>query len=411
MPSQPAIAGLAAGAADAPAGDAAAARGARAARAAGGWLVGPRWDGLLIFGSVVLVALPLTTYWAVATATGVPPRSFQHDQALSIAMFINLAAAFGIGGPHMYATFTATLAERRFRERHPWLLRAALAVPVVVLALAVLRIELLLALFFGWASVHVVHQVVYLVQQYQDRAPGLPRWSRAIDHVLAATCLYPVASWRLLAEPGAELALPLVGTVGAGFHIGLVDVATQMPGFLRGQTWIAGAIGAVFAVAALAFLARTGWELATGRLVWPRTLLLLLTAPVAFALPLFDNMDVALQGFNLWHSTQYLGLVWLMNRRRYDERSISSPFVSWLAAPGRAWSYYAFLVAVSLAAGGLMGVLHYGVGLPMLQVYYCVLLSGLWIHYLWDHAVFLDRDALAPAAPVGRPAARAALAT
>ena len=45
-----------------------------------------------------------------------------------------------------------------------------------------------------------------------------------------------------------------------------------------------------------------------------------------------------------------------------------------------------------------MGVLHYGFGLPMLQVYYCVLLSGLWIHYLWDHLVFGERDALGPPA-------------
>ena len=353
-----------------------------------------------IFASAGFVALPFATYYAVATVTGVPPQAFQHDQALSLAMFINLGCAFLIGGPHMYATFTMTLAERSFRERHPALLRAGVLVPIVVVFLAVTRIELLMMLFFGWASVHVVHQLVYLVWQYQQRAGihgGVPAWSRGIDFVLAVSCLYPIATWRILAPEGAVLPLPFGLEAHAGFPIGRVDIAGEIPAVLQGQTWIAGVVAAVFVGAAAAFAARTVAEWRRGEVVWPRTLLLALTVPIAFLVPTATNLDVALQGLNLWHSTQYIGLVYLMNTYRKQRGEVSSPLVAWMSGTGNGSVYYGFIVAVSLGAGALIGLLHFGFGLPMLQVYYSVLLSALWVHYLWDHAVFTRGDALTPA--------------
>lgn len=374
----------------------------RAARGlpAGPWLHSPRWDGLFIFASAALVLVPFATYWGVVSLTGAPPQAFQHEQALGVAMLVNLACAFLIGGPHMYATFTLTLAERDFRERHPLLLAAGAAVPALVVFLAATRIELLMMLFFGWASVHVVHQLVFLVWQYQERAGrpgGEPVWSRAIDFALAASCLYPVASWRILAPEGAVLPLPFGLEAHAGFPIGRVDIAREIPAFLQGQTWLAALVFAVFLAALLAFLARTAWEMRLGRVVLPRTLLLGLTAPIAFLVPTVENLDVALQGLNLWHSTQYIGLVHLMNRHRKERGEMSSPFVAWMSGAGNGPVYYAVVVLVSLAAGGLIGLLHFGVGLPMLQVYYSVLLSALWVHYLWDHLVFTRVDALTPA--------------
>ncbi len=369
----------------------------------GPWIHSRRWDLLFLFASGLLVALPMASYQLIAHATGVAPQAFQHSQALGIAMLINLGAAFLIGGPHMYATFTFTLAERRFRERHPVLLWSALLVPVVVITLCILRIELLMALFFAWAGLHALHQIVYIVQQYQLRAGagGPPRrWSRGVDVVLAFTSLYPIATWRLLAAPGAVLTLPFGVHVNAGFSIGKVDIAREVPLFLQGETWIAGVVAGVFAVALLAFVLRTVAEVLTRRAIWPRTLFLAVTVPVAFALPIFDNLDVALQGFNLWHSTQYIGLVYLMNAIREERHEISSPFVVWLSGKGRGMRYYGFIVSVSVCSGMLIGVLHYGLGLPMLQSYYAVLLSGLWVHYLWDHATFTQFDALAPPLPL-----------
>lgn len=368
---------------------------------AGPWLHNREWDGLFIFASAGLILLPFATYYAVASVTGVAPQAFQHEQALGIAMLINLGCAFLIGGPHMYATFTLTLAEREFRERHPLLLRAGALVPFVVIALAITRIELLMLLFFAWASVHVVHQLAYLTWQYQERTGvtgGEPAWSRAIDFAVAVSCLYPIATWRIFAPAGAVLTLPFGYEVAAGFSLGRVDLAREVPAFLQGQAWIAGPVFATFAVASCAFVARTALELRQGRVAWPRTLLLGLTAPIAFVLPMFDNVDVAFQGLNLWHSTQYLGLVYLINAHRKQRGRMSSPAVALISGVGNGPLYYAFVVVVSLASGGFMGILHYGFGLPLLQVYYVVLLSALWVHYLWDHAVFTRIGALTPAA-------------
>jgi hypothetical protein len=365
----------------------------------GHWLHGRRWDLTFVFFSAVLVAVPLLTYQLVTTATGVAPRAFQEAPALGIAMLINLACAFFIGGPHMYATYTLTLAERRFRARHAVLFRAAALVPPVVIVLACYRIEMLMAAFFAWASAHAVHQILYLVRQYERRASPMhsasPSW---IDFGLAVTCFYPVAAWRLLAEPKAVLALPGGIELEQGFRIGAVDLSAQLPEMLRGQVWIAEAVAVVFAVFLAAFVVRTLVELRTGAIVWPRTLFLALTVVVTSGLFLFDNLDVALQGFNLWHSTQYVGLVYLMNNHRKARGLVSSPLIARMSGSGNAAVYYGFVVAVSMAAGGLIGLLHYGAGLPLLQAYYGVHLSGLWIHYLWDHAVFGELDALTPVA-------------
>ena len=367
----------------------------------GPWIHGPRWDLAFIFFSALLVAVPLLTYRLVTAATGVPPQSFQESQALGVAMLINLGCAFFIGGPHMYATYTLTLAERRFRVRHPWLYAGAGLIPPIVVALAWYRIALLVALFFAWASIHAVHQIVYLVRQYQLRRPrsvALPAWSRAIDYSLAVSCFYPIALWRIFAEPGSVLQLPGGIAIHQGFRIGAVDISQQLPLLLRGQVWIADVVALVFAALFVAFVARSLRELATGTMLWPRTLLLLLTVAVSSSLFVFENLDVALQGFNLWHSTQYVGLVYLINNHRKARGLISSAFVANISGRDNAALYYGFVVAVSVSAGGLIGFLHYVVGLPLLQAYYGVHLSGLWIHYLWDHAVFTESDALTPIA-------------
>jgi hypothetical protein len=369
----------------------------------GPWIRSASWDFTFILGSAVLAGFPIVSYYLITALTGVPPQAFQEHPALSIAMAINMASAFLIGGPHLYATFTMTIADRSFRASHRRLLWLAALIPPLVVSLAVLRVELLMTLFFAWASVHAVHQLVFIVEQYQmraDRPHGLPRWSKAIDYVLLMSCLYPVVSWRLLATPGSMLALPGGVTVAQGFRIGAVDLSRELPAFIHGQVWIAWALFAIFAAALLAFVLRTGWELATGTGVWPRTLLLGATVPLVSSIPLYDNLDVALQGLNLWHSTQYIGLVYLMNAYRKERGELTSPLLGWLAGFGNGFRYYGAVVGVSVAAGGLIGVLHYGCGLPMLHCYYGVHLSALWINYLWDHAVFTRVGALAPVAAI-----------
>jgi hypothetical protein len=366
---------------------------------AGPWIRDRNWDLTFIIGSGALVALPLLTYYTVAHLTRVAPEAFTEKDALAIAVFINYAVAGFIGGPHMYATFTFTLAERRFRRRFWPLLVVVPLIPAAVVWLAKTNIALLMTCFFTWASVHVLHQLVYIVRQYQMRAgpEPLPAWSRAIDYVLAFSCLYPIATWRLLAPSGSTLAFPGTPGIRQGFSIGEVDLSRQLPAAFQGQTWIAYIVWGVFGAALLAFTARTIWEAARRRLVLPRTLLLGVTVPIAFSIPMFDNMDVAFQGFNLWHSFQYLGLIYLLNAYRKERGEISSPLVAAISGFGNAGRYYATMLVPALGTAGAIALLTYGFGLPLLQTYYCIILSVLLVHYLLDHAVFLTQgDSLAP---------------
>ena len=68
--------------------------------------------------------------------------------------------------------------------------------------------------------------------------------------------------------------------------------------------------------------------------------------------PLFPNLDTAFQGMNAWHSFQYLGLLWLMNRNSYDRGEIRNGFFDSLMQPGRHKRFYgvALLATFSVIA-------------------------------------------------------------
>jgi hypothetical protein len=363
------------------------------------WIRSPSWDFGFLIGSVAFVAVPLLVYYGLAKIARIAPEAFQERDALNLAMFINLAVGGFIGGPHMYATFSYTLAEPSFRRRFWPLVGVGAFIPALVVVVAVVRIELLMTVFFTWASIHVLHQLSYILRHYHDRSPeGAPSAaSRGLDYLLTLSALYPIGLWRLLAPPEAAPMRLLGFDVKPGFPIGDVDLSRQIPGFVHGQLWIAYAVWAVFAAAVVAFLVRTGWELFTVRRVPPRTLLVAVTIPVAFVIPAFDNLDVAFQGFNLWHSFQYLGLVFLVNSYRKERGEISSRFIASISGFGNARRYYSVGLALALGTALLIVVLHLGLDLPLLKVYYSCVLSVLLVHYLLDHVVFLtQRDSLTP---------------
>ena len=80
----------------------AAAVSARARDAMGApWLGGLRWDATWLIGSAAIVPLVLIFVWA-----GVPNA------------WLNLAVTTIVGGPHLFATYTATYMDPRFRRSH-----------------------------------------------------------------------------------------------------------------------------------------------------------------------------------------------------------------------------------------------------------------------------------------------------
>ena len=137
------------------------------------WLHSKGWDLAYLTGSGVLVVIPLILYEFIGTS----------------AMFVNLFVAGVIGGPHMYATFFRTALDESFRQRHPWLIGTSLLIPVLVVACALWHFQLLITLFFFWASVHVLHQIAYILECYDRRQSAaaansgrdssIMRWSSA----------------------------------------------------------------------------------------------------------------------------------------------------------------------------------------------------------------------------------------
>ena len=249
-----------------------------------GWIYKPSWDLPLLILSVALVPLPFFVAWAVEAIGWMKPQQ--------VIDAINIVVATLIGGPHLFSTVTYTFLDGRFRARHPWYAGLALLLPCLVLALGIYRYSLLITLFFTWASLHVLHQVIYLADCYRTRAgrPD-PRWSRLVDYGLILTGLYPIGLYKISLER---------------FHVG--GVVLPYPEALR-PLHLPLLAGAVFAGFLAAWIWKTAAEFRAGAGSLPKTLLIAITTVTSFLLPLGSNLDVLFQGYNTWHSLQYLFLL------------------------------------------------------------------------------------------------------
>ena len=132
-----------------------------------------------------------------------------------------------------------------------------------------------------------------------------------------------------------------------------------------------------------------------GTLVLPSVLLISLTILIGFTLPLFPNLDVAFQGFNTWHSFQYLALIWFLNTMRKERGEIDNHFVAEANGPDRPLRFYGLNVALTVAAGSLVLLIHGIGGVELQTAYYIVILSTLLQHYYLDHLQFTKLGDLA----------------
>jgi len=147
-------------------------------------------------------------------------------------------------------------------------------------------------------------------------------------------------------------------------------------------------VGAVFGFFLLAWIWKTAREAREGRMSAPKTMLIGVTSVVSFFLPMGSNLDVLFQGYNTWHSFQYLFLLWVINRLRYQRGEIDSPLVLYLVRKQSMVPYYLSF----LAATGIMVILTLIVRalttLSADQSYFIVVLSTLLMHYYFDHFLF-----------------------
>src|SRR5258707_11299477 len=217
------------------------------------WLRNRNWDTLFMTLSVLLVPMPYLFY-LIGMSLGLEKDVARNG--------VNLVVALLVGGPHMYATFMRTALDDKFVKRYPMLIRSSIIIPVVVVSLAFLNLSLLLTVFFFWASIHVLHQVTYIVELYNHRQGTVTKhksavtmWARAVDYALILTCLFPIAALKISQ---------------GNFKIGSNDLTAVIPGFFQ-QTWFFVAMTTVFMIALVAFVVKTYREYKGGYINWPKT--------------------------------------------------------------------------------------------------------------------------------------------
>lgn len=335
------------------------------------WIRDRRFDLIFLTLSGVLVFFPYLSY-GLLQKLGV-------SEATS-SLIVGLSVTLLVGGPHMYSTYLRTAFEPRFRKR--WGLLAYLPlilIPTLVVIGSMYAFILLLTGFFLWASLHVTHQAQFISETYRMRAGGkvrvLDRW---LDGAVILGALYVMAMYKFVADKFA-----------------LGDSVLLFPSFLK-YRWVAVAFTVGYAAFFVFYVARTLGEIRRGETSWPRLLFMIMTVAMAFVVPIFDNLDMSFQGFNTWHSLQYLALTWFMLGREADTGRIGSGLARALAGRENTKKFYLSMIGATVSAGVIYLILWKGLNFPQDKSYYVVVLSFLLVHYFYDHILFRDFEPLQP---------------
>ena len=354
------------------------------------WLRNRCWDLFFITLSVIVVPFPYLLY-----LLGI---QFGLNDDISRNL-VNTFVAVAIGGPHMMSTFLRTGLDERFKERYPTLVRSSIIIPILVISLAFLNLSLMLTFFFFWASLHVLHQVTYIVELYNHkeakfvRRTALSPWSRLIDYAVVLTSLFPVAMWKI--SQGA-------------FEIGQNDLGEAIPELFQqpDNPWFFVLVSFVFGGALASYLGKSAYEYYHGILNIPKFSFISLTVLVAFCTPLLPNLDTAFQGLNTWHSFQYLAITFyiIKIRQMAGDLDADAPLVARFSRRTKdSRALYGFSAALLLGSAVIFALVYVLAGIVRPGIdgnshfdiaYYTAILSFLWIHYYHDHFLFTDFEAL-----------------
>ncbi len=396
------------------------------------WLHGSRWDLWFLILSVGLVAVPYAVYlfYVLFGGDSAYDAGVKGTAAYNARVWVNYGVALLIGGPHMYATFTRTIMDRDFLRRRFRFVASSILVPVFVVTMILYSCESyvwLLTIFFSMASIHALHQLVWVSEAYNKRSGyRMSLFSRAVDYGVVFTSLYPIAMWKM---------------ADRRFNIG--PMSLKFNDLLGGHYWLAYLAFAAFFVMLVLFVGKTAVEWRDGRFNLPKTLLIGFTVTVMFWTPTMPNMDTAFQGINVWHSFQYLALTWFANRIREQRTGRRIGFLhlwedlcervkgggSLLGRLGggvfgtlrkvdhdTGWSTFYMLCLSMLPISGIL-ILAAGRFWPSVhgdlpgsdEAYtYMGILSVLLVHYVHDALLFTDHDAIVESAPASQSAAMAA---
>ena len=366
------------------------------------WLRNREFDLRFVTLSVILVAGPYAAYLLLLNmgALLAPVVSALGTTADDLSRnLVNATVALLVGGPHMYATWTRTGLDRDFAHKHKRFLLVGLIIPVIVTTLALFNLPLLLTIFFFWASIHVLHQIIYITSMYNERQKtgqrfNLSLFSRLSDYAVILTALYPLAAWKIATGRFA---------IGQNNLSEMVDQVLGVVGLSTGP-WMWILAGGAFLIALVVWIAKSIAEYRAGTLHKPKTLFIGVTVTASFFVPALGNLDTAFQGMNVWHSFQYLALTWMLINLRARKGGLkNSPFVEKMAVDNKAAKrYYAFNIGLTIADVGLalviFLVLWQIVGFSFDEAfdrgYYIAVLSFLWMHYYQDHFLFVHPEVI-----------------
>jgi hypothetical protein len=347
------------------------------------WLRDQGFDLSLISLSAAVAVVPILLYY-VLRHSGMAEGTAE-DAVTVVVMVL-------VGGPHVFTTYTRTYFERDFVRRRPFWFWASFivlfGVPLMALYSDYTR-SLLMTGFFFAASLHILHQISYVMRCYNEKAreaeperATAPRWHTLVEYSLVLSSLYPVANYRM---------------VEGTFRIGRVDPNPFMPGFtMHPWFWMLPAF--IFGASLILFAIKTRWEIRNNQLHRPKFALIAITAFLGIAIPSFPNLDSSFQGYNAWHSLQYLGLTWYINVLRYDRGEISNSWVrSFCGVKNKAKFYSAALgatltlVAAVIAVAWASGYVAPDANIDILKSYNAIAMSFLLVHYFHDFHFFNGR--------------------
>ena len=177
---------------------------------------------------------------------------------------------------------------------------------MLVLVAAIVHLDLLVTAFFLLAARHVIHQAGYIADCYRARRPEpgtAGNLSRLIDYGLLLSSLFVLATFKFTGT-----SLCIAGMDLSDHHFATGGRRLLFPGVLQEEV-LAWTLLAVFLMAAGAFAVKCAREAVQRRLNGPKTLHMVLAAGLFFITPALQNLDVAFQGLNTWHSFQYLAVV------------------------------------------------------------------------------------------------------
>ena len=330
------------------------------------WIYKASWDLRWLIGSSLIVPVVLFFVWMGSSSN-----------------LINLGITALIGGPHLFATFTATWFDPRFRKSHLWLLiPVTLLIPALVVFLGLNYFQVLLSVFIFSASLHVLHQNIYITDIYRTKQ-GTEKgwWPRLIDYGVMLLCIYPIASYKL---------------VHGQFMLGSIEIL--LPPIMKHPAtyWL---VWVGFSFFLSAWLVKTHGEWKRGELNVPKTVLISSTILICFWVPIAasgERLELAFQSVNAWHSIQYLGIVWYIQAVRRERNYINNPLMRSLTGKGRAraFTFYGFCFLITMGLLGVALVLPRWNPLALTgenmaqQYYYMLVLSPLLVHYALDGYFF-----------------------